>query len=168
MSLSENSGFDMMKYVGIIAKFAEKYSTYDDTTRCVLLLDKLQILMTGGMVAAAATYDNDIKRISDNADYSDEKKIQLIAEVNTLVEATEKSFEIVMKEINFMEGVIREKKDTPLQNIERKLDEVLLGPYYSAGKELMASAYNDFTNHANEKPIKKKKQKRSHTISVSP
>lgn len=36
-----------------------------------------------------------------------------------------------MREINFMK-----RNGTPMQHIERKLNEVLFGPYYQAGKEL--------------------------------
>lgn len=168
MSSGDNNGFNMLKYVGIIAEFAEKYSTYDEITRCILLIDKLQLTITAGKIGAIAGFDEDIRKITDHPNHSDEKKNQLITEINTRIEGTEKAFDIVIEEFNFLEKVIRQKNDTPLQNMERKLDEVLLGPYYQAGKELMENAHNDFTHHINEKPLKKKNIKRQRTASVMP
>ena len=58
----------------------------------------------------------------------------------------------IIQEITDMENYVLNKRKSELKTITDKLDEVLLGPDYAPGMEMMKKANEDFQQNSHKKP----------------
>lgn len=104
-----------------------------------MLTDKLIIMLTVAQTGIIGSNMSDIKRINES-DKTQEEKNEKIDNINKSI----RFFNNVFEEIKALEDYIQSDSKSIMTDMHHKLDEVLMGPYYQAGQELMENSKNDF------------------------
>jgi hypothetical protein len=96
-------------YMQDMVKFVERYQKFDSQTRFTLLVDKIQFMFKflHGIVTVQTA--DDIIRIKKDKDpeRTDEIKQEEIEQLNTLLEGSNKVFNLVSKELDALEDFIQ-------------------------------------------------------------
>src|SRR5947208_766076 len=122
------------KIIDNIYDIIKRYEKFSPEIRFLMFMDKLQILISSFKILNNASISSAINKIkSENIDAEEKKeKIQNIMNKNDQLNTV---FDLIKKELDSFEVYIQSDTKSILTNIDKKLDEVLLGPYYKAGLE---------------------------------
>lgn len=138
-----------MRLMDDLQKTIKRYEKFPPEQRFLMLTDKLILMVTFAKTAMTFTTETAIKNIEKTEGLSGEQKTEKITQLLTKYDKVGNLFELVKSELNALEDFIQSDSKSILNNMESKLDEVLLGPYYAAGKELMTTAGKDFDSKKN-------------------
>lgn len=119
------------RFLSILKSTTERYKKYSNDIRFLFFIDKLIIGME--ILKESTISSLEVSEVSPE-----------------MIEIFSSAFDPIFDELSDLEEFIKESSITPMKNIEKKLDEFLLGPDFSKGKELMNSAENDFSECINE------------------
>lgn len=130
----------------IIEEFAnsiKRYEKYPLEARFLMLTDKLLWGLSIIKALTLGAFETDIRRISE-LKIDEKEKSEKIADIHARCDKMETIFELFKQEINALEEFIQKDTKNSLEYMESKLDEVLMGPYYKAGLELMHESKKNF------------------------
>lgn len=137
-----------------IMKTIRRYKKFDSEKRFLMLTDKLIILLTMANAGLIGSVRFEIKKIKENDKLTEEEANAKIAEHNESIIFTNTIFDELKAEVEALEDYIQSDTKSTMTQMSSKLDEVLLGPYYQAGRELMANSKTDFEHlHSTHKDI---------------
>lgn len=146
---------NLIQHIEGIAKLVEDYRKYDDATHYMLLVDKIKIILLTFRSLAIASHDDDIYRANLQVvanESTDEERALSITRIEEIKKQTCTVFDLLNDEIAGLQQFIMSRNTGPMQNIENKLDEVLLGPDYPLGQELMRKSQEDFNERMAKSP----------------
>ena len=139
-----------MQFVEDMRKTIKRYEKFPAEQRFLMLTDKLILSITFMKMAMNMSSSDEIKLINDQAELTDEQKSERTLGVLSKCEKVSGIFDLIKNEFEALEGFIQSDSKSILDKMENKLDEVLLGPYYTAGLELMKNAENHFNENKTE------------------
>ena len=125
------------KIIEDIGLTIKRYEKYDDELRFTMLADKLILSITFIKTAIMMSMQDQIRRINDDKEISQEQKDEKSKLIVISCDKISGILNLIKNEFNKLDDFIRSDSKTTLKNIENKLDEVLLGPDYNNGKEMM-------------------------------
>jgi len=125
------------KIIEDIGLTIKRYEKYDDELRFTMLADKLILSITLIKAAMMMSMQEEIRRINENKDMPQEQKEEKSKLILLNCGGMSGILDLIKNEFNKLDDFIRSDSKTTLKNIENKLDEVLLGPDYNNGKEMM-------------------------------
>jgi len=114
-----------------------------------MLTDKFIIMLTASQTGLMTAIMADIRRTREHGELTPEEKEAKIAESRDTMVCINKIFEEIKAEVEALEDYIQSDTKSILTQMNHKLEEVLLGPYYQAGKELMENSKEDFSKREN-------------------
>lgn len=123
---------------------------FEPERRFLMLTDNLVLLVTGLRTGMMGISCDDIRLIEKNENLTPEQKKKEIENINDAIEKTSEVVDTFRNELYALEDYIQSDSKSILKNMENKLDEVLLGPYYKAGQEMMKNAKDEFHNFVNQ------------------
>lgn len=138
-----------MRLIDEIQKTIKRYEKFPPEQRFLMLTDKLILLITVGKTITTFRAHEEIKTIEKTEGLSAEQKSEKVSQFLGKCDKVGSVFDSVKNELNALEEYIQSDTKSILTKIDKQLDEVLMGPYYAAGKELMANADIDFNNKKN-------------------
>nr|QBK90318.1 MAG: hypothetical protein LCPAC102_02310 [Pithovirus LCPAC102] len=145
---------NMLKYM---SEYIESRKKFGYETRFLMLLDKFKIVIIAAKITMLNDVDKQIQNIRNdeeniNDDNELKKKSILLLENNK--DVILKYIDIINMEIEEFEDFIMSDTKSYIKSIHDKIDEVLMGPYYTAGIELMKNSETDLNDKINEMKIK--------------
>lgn len=144
---------EVARYINMIASgYLNGYSEYDDVTRATLIVDKILLGMNVAKMAIMCSLSDEYKAFfhDQTLPNGEHNKARRLESIQSTMKETEKCFECVDKELKFLNKFVRESQNNAITNIERKLNDILLGPDYPEGKKLMQDAKKDFNERTNK------------------
>lgn len=123
----------------------KRYEKFPPETRFLMLIDKLLIVLTISKSMMTLEQQNEFNKIEENEILTDQEKQIQKQKLSFRVNTFSSTFDLLKKELFSLEDFIQSDSKSILHKMENKLDEVLLGPYYASGKELMKNAKNEFS-----------------------
>ena len=149
----KNTELGSVSFMENIMKTIRRYKKFDSEKRFLMLTDKLIILLTVANAGLIGSTSYDIRKIKEGDESQEEKNAKII-ELNESIVFINKIFDELKAEVEALEDYIQSDTKSTLTQMSGKLDEVLLGPYYQAGRELMANSKTDFEHlHSTHKDI---------------
>jgi DNA repair ATPase RecN len=140
-----------MKIIDDLQKTINRYEKYPDEIKYLMLIDKIFILIAFSKNGAMIWAQEEIKKVK-NLPLSEEEKTEQSKQILLKVDKISETIDLVKNQLNGLENFIQSETKSSLTHMEKKLDEVLLGPYYAAGIEMMNNAMKDFDiNKSGEK-----------------
>mgnify|MGYP007117522490 CR=1 FL=1 len=127
-----------------LGKWMKRYEKFPPETRFLMLIDKIQMLIMAGKLAAGADSENQIERYQNDEKLTPQEKGQKIEKVIKNVEALNTSIELIQNEFNALEDFIQSDTKSILKRMEGKLDAFLDGPDYEPGQKIMQEAKTEF------------------------
>lgn len=124
----------------------KRYEKFPAETRFLMLVDKLIILLTFSKTAMTLEQQNEFNNIERDENLTDQEKQISKQKLSFRINSFSSTFDLLKKELFALEEFIQSDTKSILNKMENKLDEVLLGPYYTSGKELMENAKNEFND----------------------
>ena len=109
-----------------------------------MFIDKLQLTITAFKNFNTIMSADEIKKLS-SIDLSVDERIAKQDDIQHKSNKLEDLLSSFRSELDDLEEFIQGKTESSMKDMERKLDEVLLGPYYHSGREMMLSAKRDFS-----------------------
>lgn len=108
---------DISNHIAVISTFVDRYKNYDDLTRCILMLDKLQVTLLGVKISLLADISNQKRLIDNNQSTSPEEKRRDLIQLEKEKESVEKAMSLISTELDFMENFVRRKCVSPDVNL---------------------------------------------------
>ena len=136
-----------MKMMDDIQRTINRYKRFDSEQRFLMLTDKLVLMFTFGSSAFIMANQHRIDTIDTDKTLTDEQKLAQKKEILEQFNKVSDIFDMIKGELFALEDFIQSDTKSILNKVDNKLDEVLMGPYYAAGKELMANAGKDFSQN---------------------
>lgn len=133
-----------LKFMDDLQKSIKRYSKFNDEIRFLMLIDKIMIFLTAVKSLSFFDMNSKMNDINKNNQLSDTDKSNKLSSIISKYEQMDTIFELVKNEFTALEDYIQKDSKSILNKMENKLDEVLLGPYYRAGMELMENSKNNF------------------------
>lgn len=133
-----------VRIVDDLQKSIKRYEKFPPEQRFLMLTDKVIMIISLLKTLMVASTQDQIRKIEQKEDLSVEQKSEKTTQLLAKCDKIGNIFELVRAEFNALEDFIQNDTKSILSNIEEKLNEVLLGPYYAAGQELMKTASKEF------------------------
>ena len=126
-----------------VERTLKRYDKFTLEQRFLMLTDKLILLIT---IFKTALLSDDfvLRQIEQDTNLTLQEKIDKKDDRMRKMARFGGLFDIFKNELFKLEDFIQSDTKSAMHKMEGKLDEVLLGPYYAAGKEMMANANASF------------------------
>ena len=128
------------KIIEDIGLTIKRYEKYDDELRFTMLADKLILSITFIKTGIMISMQDQIRRVNEDKEISQEQRDEKSKLIVINCDKISSILNLIKNEFNKLDEFIRSDSKSTLKNIENKLDEVLLGPDYNNGKEMMNCA----------------------------
>lgn len=125
-------------------KMIKRYEKFPDEVRFLMLTDKLHLFLLLLKSVINITYSDEIRFLERKVELTPEEKSEKVSEIHIKIDSISYSFDLLKNELDLLENYIQSDSKSRLNSIETKMDELLLGPYYKSGIELMKNAQTDF------------------------
>lgn len=122
----------------------KRYEKFPPETRFLMLIDKLTIILTMARTVMTLQQQMELNKIDNNTELSDEVKLEKKQQMVIRLDESTEIMDLLKKELFALEDFIQSDTKSILSKMNNKLDEVLMGPYYASGKELMKNAHVEF------------------------
>jgi len=98
----------LAEYMQSLVEFVDRYKYFDSQTRFILLTDKIMMLFKFLHGVAAVQTADEIRCVMTNSHLTEDQKKTEIEHKNTLLDGSNKIFNLVFKEITALEDFINE------------------------------------------------------------
>src|SRR5689334_3185548 len=141
---NSNTASFLTRNIHELSKWVKRYEKFSPETRFLMLIDKIQMILMAGKLAAGEAGDHQIEIYKKDDKLTPQEKGEKIETEVKRNEAINLSLEIIQNEFNALEDFIQSDSRSILKKMESKLDEFLEGPDYKPGQKVMQEAKKDF------------------------